>query len=129
MSYTKLSKQGMKQDNELSMFINERPVHTKAVTIAPNHFLWHAFTQHVKTVVGPKRVSRMVNYLVYTYLKTAKAKPVGDWEDKQTIVVTLSVDQDVWEDFTNKLREMHSKHKIQSEVLNDILKEYLANVV
>lgn len=124
MAYTKLSKKSIKNDDILRTFLEQKPRYTKTVTIAPSKRLWDKFTQHVKKSAGSKKVSRMINYLVATYLDDAKPS-WKDWSEEETINVTLSVDQEVWERFMEKLKEMYAKHKIQSEVLNEILTEYL----
>lgn len=126
MSYTKLTKRGIKKDADLKRFIMNRPDYTKTITIAPNAELWEQFKEHVKKRVGSKKASRVVNYLVFKWLQDAKPKIIPEWSD-DVVIVTLSVDHVVWEDFMNKLREMYSKHKIQSEILNGILQDYLGD--
>lgn len=127
MSYTKLTKKAVKKDADLQRFILNKPDYTKTITIAPNAVLWEKFTEHVKRRAGSKKVSRMTNYLVFKWLQTAKPEIIPEWSSVDAIVVTLSVDHEVWGDFMNKLREMYSKHKIQSDILNGILQDYLGN--
>lgn len=125
MSYATLGKRSLQQDEDLANFINNKPTYTKTVTIAPNEELWNRFERHVKNKVGSKKVSRMVNYLVWKWMEDAEPEPITEWDSDDAIVKTLSVDHKVWNDFMTKLREMYSKHKIQSDILNNILKEYL----
>lgn len=127
MAYTKLNKRAIQRDGILRTFLEEKPRYTKTVTIAPSQRLWEKFVKHVKRNVGSKKVSRMVNYLVHTYLEEAEPQDIPDYSQEDTITVTLSVDHEIWGKFMSRLREMYSKHKLQSEIINIILTDYLGD--
>ena len=72
-------------------------------------------------------VSRMDDILKKIIKEDAEPQEIPDYSQEDTITVTLSVDHEIWGKFMSRLREMYSKHKLQSEIVNIILTDYLGD--
>jgi hypothetical protein len=130
MSAIKLSKHNYENNDELREFIDNAPSHTRVILLLPRQDLWQKFSDLVKSEIGAKKKSRVVNYLVHKYLQEEEIKPLTAEDEvlsrnENRSPVNLSVDYDLWQQFIDKIRFQYGKKKIQTEVLDMIIENYL----
>ena len=126
MSYVKLTKSSYETNEKLKNFIDITPEFRTPVLIMPRADLWKKFNDHVINIVGKKRTSRMVNYLLDGYVnKNGKSKQLtSNMSDHERPNINLSVDAIIWKKFIAKLERTYGKKKIQSEVIDMIIEDY-----
>lgn len=133
MSVVNLSTTNYKHNDELREMIEHAPKSTRGILLLPRKAQWKRFTSLVKEQIGAKKTSRMVNYLIYKWLQDIDNQSPKPLEFDNTVLsrnddrspVNMSVDHELWTQFTAKISSIYGVKKIQTLVLDMIVEDYL----
>ena len=97
----------------------------KTVTILPSTAHYDQFEALVEKQWGNRKQSHVISNLVHWFNQNANLefKFIENYTDKRK--VTLSIDRDLWETFSDKVMRLFSKDKIKSAIISSLVHRYV----
>lgn len=103
----------------------ERGKYKCTVTISPHQEHWKEFEKLVKKQYGNKKLSWVVDMLIKYFVENANYDFPLNFDDYPITKITLSVDTNIWDQFSDKVLRLFSKKKIKSSIISTLIKQYL----
>ena len=125
MELVKLTKRNVKNDKLLLKHLTTKPKHKTIVTITPQAHLWHKMQKIVEDAIGDNKMSKILSWMVDHWVDFIHGdEPPGKYNDDK-YKTTLHVDQELWERFEDKIFNKFARYRMQSDIINEILENYL----